>query len=356
MSNRFETYNLKVAFTKDCNYDCEYCGGSKRRDLFPVPAKMEDFRAEPISTGSISTDQLLLLLGNFRRHGFAGIRPTGGEPTLRRDWDVIVEKTAEMGFKGVDITTNGSLLTQYLDRNNGRLPHGLSTVKVSLDTCDADEFRRITRGGDLNEVTKGIELIADQVWVRANVVLTRSNSEPEKIARLLNFCHHLGMKQVQFLDLVYYSNLPGVDSGAWEREFVAWPEFYRIINEIYPGIKFDLKIPEPVGVNFYSSTLDNGLIVTFKDSTVTSRDLECDNCPIYCQEGRCLIRIGTDGNVTPCPDYEAKLWHFNGPRSIQDGTFDDQIDRIRCIAEESERLPTLETFARRHNLCLPEEH
>lgn len=356
MERIFDTYNLKVAFSGNCNLNCNYCGGSKDRHIWPVPGKMEDYRAEPINTGSISTDQLLELLQNFRRHGFAGIRPTGGEPTLRRDWDVVVEKAANMGFNDVDITTNGTTLTQYLNHHNGKIPNGLSTVKVSLDTCDPEEFRKITGGGDLNKVIRGIEAIADQVWVRANNVLLRSNNKPEKIARFLDFCHNLGMKQVQFLDLVHYPNLPSADPKFWEEEFVAWPEFHQTIKKVYPDIKFDLRIPKPVGVNFYSATLNNGLVVSFKDSTTTSRDSLCNQCPIYCQEGRCLIRIGTDGNITPCPDYEAKLWHFNGPKAINDGSFDDNIKIIQLIAETSQRLPTLETFAQHHNLRLPEEY
>jgi molybdenum cofactor biosynthesis enzyme MoaA len=348
-----ETLNLKVAFTGNCNLICGYCGGSRDRKSWPVPGKMEDYRAEPISSGNINTNQLLELLFNFRRHGFEGIRPTGGEPTLRQDWDTIVDKAAEMGFKGVDITTNGTTLTRYLSDHDGKLPKGLSTVKVSLDTCDPDEFRQITGGGDLNKVVSGIEAITDQVWVRANTVILRSNCKAEKISKFLDFCHKIGMKQVQFLDLVYYPNLPGADPKFWENEFVAWPEFLQTIKTVYPDIKFDSQVPELVGAIFHSATLKNGLVVTFKDSTSTSRDSGCNSCPVYCQEGRCLIRIGTDGNVTFCPDYEAKLWHFNGPKAIKDGTFDKNIEHIRSIVETSQRTQTIETFATRHNLRLP---
>jgi len=315
---------------------------------------MEDFRVAPLETGNISTDQLLNVLQAFKQEGFQSIRPTGGEPTIRRDWDRIVNEAADMGYKGVDITTNGATLSWYVKHHEGKLPSGLSTVKVSLDTCDPEEFRKITGGGDLSKVMRGVEEIADQVWVRANTVLLRSNATPEKISSLLNFAQNLGMKQVQFLDLVYYPNMPGADPSFWEKEFIAFPEFKSIMEQIVPGIHFE-QASGQFGVNFHKATLDNGLVITFKDSTSTMRDPMCETCPVYCQEGRCLVRVGTDGNVTFCPDYQGELWHFNGPESIKDGTFSENADTIKQIVQNSERKRTIEIFAERHNLRLPEQ-
>jgi molybdenum cofactor biosynthesis enzyme MoaA len=246
------------------------------------------------------------------------------------------------------------LLSHYLDNHNSKLPKGLSTVKVSLDTYDPEEFKRITRGGDLNKIMDGVSRISSQTWVRANTVVLRSNTTPEKIKGLIDFCQSLGMKQVQFLDLVYYSNLPSANPNFWEEQFVGWPEFARVFKQVQPEAKFT-ELTNQFGVNFHSTKLDNGFIITFKDSTSTMRDPMCATCPLYCQEGRCLVRVATDGNVTFCPDYKAELPHFNGVRTLQDGSFDQKVNEIAKIVESSIRMRTIEIFAKKHNLKLPDE-
>ncbi len=349
-----EQLSIKIAFSPKCNFRCDYCGGSEDRENISIPAAMEDYRAEHISTGCISTDQVLNLLKAFHDNGFVSVRPTGGEPMLRPDWDNLVSSLSRIGYRGIDITTNGILLSHYLNTHEGKLPQGLSTLKVSLDTYDAKEFKKITKGGDLYKVVDGITKVTEQTWVRANTVILRSNSTPEKIKGLVDFCRNLGMKQIQFLDLVYYSNLPNANSELWEKEFVAWPEFERIFKQVYTDVVFT-EPSNQFGVNFHRAELNDGFVITFKDSTSTMRNPSCESCQTYCQEGRCLIRVGTDGNVTFCPDYKAELWHFNGMDALNKGNLNFEIDKIASIVESSIKKRTIEIFAQKHNLKLPNE-
>lgn len=351
---RLSTVSIKLALTSNCNLNCAYCDGPLNRSKLSTPAAMEDYRAENISTGSISTDQVLNILKAFNDRGFVSVRPTGGEPTLRQDWDKVVDSLSSIGYRGIDITTNGMLLSHYLDTHQDKLPGGLSTVKVSLDTDNPEEFKKITGGGDLYKLMDGVSRISKQVWVRANTVVLRSNSTPERIKDIIDFSQNLGIKQIQFLDLVHYSNLSGADPLYWEKEFIAWPEFKNIFRQVYPDAQFT----EPnnqFGVNFYKTELNNGFVVTFKDSTSTMRDPKCASCPVYCQEGRCLVRVATDGNITFCPDYKAELPHFNGVKTLKNGTFSSEVDNIANIVEQSKRVRTIEIFAQKHNLKLPNE-
>lgn len=353
--SRLEALNqisVKVAFSPACNLQCEYCGGSIDRKSSPIPAAMEDYRSENMLTGSISTDKLLLVLDQLYKAGFNSIRPTGGEPTLRSDWDYVVDQAAKIGYQGVDITTNGVTLNTYLDSHDGKLPVGLSTIKLSLDTCDPEEFRHVTGGADLNKIMSGVKRITDQVFVRANTVLLRRNLTPEKLANFMEFIHKNGLHQVQFLDLVYYPNLPNANKEFWEEEFVAFPEFRQVFAQVFPEVKFTRSSGQ-FGVNFFQTTLPDGLIVSFKDSTTTMRDKSCRECPLLCQEGRCLIRVGTDGNITFCPDYGAELLHFNGLQAIEDGTFDQQLAVLADIAKSSRSTRTIELFAKCYDLKLP---
>lgn len=362
VQNMLEHTSIKVAFSTTCNFICEYCGGGKNRAHSGYPAAMEDYRATPINHGKIlSTSELLSALQSLREAGFGQIRPTGGEPTLNPDWANLVEGAANMGYS-VDITTNASLLNRYLDIH-GKLPDGLSMVKVSLDTDDPEEFRKISGGkGDLKDIEKAIQRIIELgVYVRANTVLIRENCNPNKLKRIIEYAKSLGIPQVQFLDLVYYPNYPSQNTEVlegnksyWEKQFVAFEEFQDVLVSIYPEAKFELASGQ-FGVNFWKATLDNGVVITFKDSTTTMRDEKCFACTEFCQEGRCLLRLGTDGNVTPCPDYRAELPdHFNVLESVSNGSFEENIGVIIRAFWAAERTRTIELFAKKHGLVLPE--
>lgn len=340
--------SAKVAFSPTCNLHCIYCRGDNvKRD---ISASMEDFRRQPLETGCLSTEVLLDVLRHLHQEGLRQIRPTGGEPLLRKDWDVIVSEAARMGYSDVDITTNGILLETYL-QEHGSLPQGLSIVKVSLDTHDPDQFRKITGGGDLQKVIEGIKAISGKVYTRANRVLTRSEMNEKELMEFITFCQEIGLNGVQYLDLVYYNNLPNANPQFWEREFVPFSEFRDLASRVLGVDLVALKKPD-TGVLFHQAELSNGFKITFKDSTITRRDEMCQTCPVYCQEGRCLVRIATDGNVTVCPDYRGELPSFNVVSSIGDGTLHDEMGKIADIFISTQQLPTLETFMKKHGLKL----
>ncbi|MFH0749357.1 MAG: radical SAM protein, partial [Candidatus Gottesmanbacteria bacterium] len=234
MNEIIHEISAKVAFSPTCNLRCVYCRGS--RSDTTLPASMEDFRRQPLETGSISTEVLLSVLQHLHEEGLRQIRPTGGEPLLRNDWDVVVNEAARMGYSDVDITTNGILLENYLDRH-GSLPEGLSMVKISLDTHDPNKFKEITGGGELKRVIEGIKAINGRVYTRANRVLLRSDMNERELVEFITFCQKIGLNGVQYLDLVHYSNMPSANASFFENEFVAFPEFKSLAEKVL-GIEF----------------------------------------------------------------------------------------------------------------------
>lgn len=340
--------DVKVAFTSECNLRCGYCEG-KSGFRNGKPGAMEDFRKTPLETGNISTTSLLIVLSEMHSYGIEGMSPTGGEPLLRPDWDVVVKEASRIGYTRIGVTTNGILLEPYIEKHGG-LPTGLNFIKLSLDTHDPEKFREITGGGLLEKVIRGVRAVSKDVYVRANKVLLRSDLND--IKPYLDFCNNLGLKEVSFLDLVYYPNRGNIrDKKFFESEFVGFEEFNRIIEEAY-GVSF-VPSGRPGGVAFYKAYLPNGLKLSFKDSRVTKRDSQCETCPVYCQEGRCLIRIATDGNLTICPDYKGELPSINALEAIKNGTFMQEIDTIMEVFTTSRQVRTIEEFAKRHRVRLP---
>jgi cyclic pyranopterin phosphate synthase len=158
---------LRISLTDHCNLRCVYC----------MP---EDMTFRP-NAELLQDDELLLLVRLFANMGFDKIRLTGGEPTVRLHVvDLVRQIAATPGVRSLSMTTNGVLL-QRLARPLAEA--GLQRVNVSLDTLDADKFRRVTRWGTLDDVWSGI-LAAEEAGltpIKINAVVVRGYNEPDVV-------------------------------------------------------------------------------------------------------------------------------------------------------------------------------
>lgn len=338
-----ENINLRVAISSECNLNCVYCEGvaGYKPDK---PGAMEDFRKNPKKYGNINTKTLLDIVKLFRDGGFIGLTLTGGEPLLNKDWDKIVKKVSDIGMSRVEITTNGILLENYLQKK-GKLPQGLTLVKISLDTIDPVRFKEITRGGDINKVIRVVKKISPYVKTRANKVLLRSDLN--NLADYFDFCHKIGFQEVSLLDLIIYTNR----SNFWERDFFKkeYISFPEVRKYLFKNLDVDFNDTHKYGHVFI---LPNGLKIIMKDSHLAVRNDNCLSCPVYCQEGIYTVRIGTDGNITMCPDYKAELLSIDGPTELKKGTLSKKIKEMVSIFNSAKKIEPFEEYLRRHNLIL----
>jgi cyclic pyranopterin phosphate synthase len=176
---RHITY-LRVSVTDRCDFRCVYCMSEHmtflpKRDL-------------------LTLEELDRLCAAFIRKGVRRIRITGGEPLVRRDVMSLFERLGSRivsgGLDELTLTTNGSQLSRY-----AKMLHraGVRRVNVSLDTRDADRFRRITRWGELGPVLKGIDAALHAgLSVKINTVALRGVNEDE-ISDMLEWAHGSGM-------------------------------------------------------------------------------------------------------------------------------------------------------------------
>ncbi|MDI6694399.1 MAG: GTP 3',8-cyclase MoaA [Anaerolineales bacterium] len=158
---------LRISLTDHCNLRCVYC----------MP---EDMIFRP-NAELMQDDEILRLVQLFVNLGFDKFRLTGGEPTVRAHVVDLVRELAHIpGVRSFSMTTNGVLL--------GRLARplaeaGLQRINISLDTLDAEKFRRLTRWGTLEDVWQGI-LSAEQAGLRPiklNVVVVRGYNEADVV-------------------------------------------------------------------------------------------------------------------------------------------------------------------------------
>jgi cyclic pyranopterin phosphate synthase len=150
--------------------------------------------------------------------GISKVRLTGGEPLVRLGIVELVGQIASIpGIDDLAMTTNGVLLSRYA---KDLADAGLQRVNISLDTLDAERFRRITRCGDLQDVLTGIEA-ARQAWLRPikiNTVVIRGLNDGE-VVDLAAKTLEADWWNIRFIELMPVGN-GGLMTQSWEDKVV----------------------------------------------------------------------------------------------------------------------------------------
>jgi len=157
---------LRVSVTDRCNYGCVYC--------IPDGGVAHTERAEVLSF-----EEIAALVCVFASLGVRRVRLTGGEPTARRDLVALVRLLRAIpGIDDIALSTNGHLLPELAAPLRDA---GVDRLNVSVDSLDADRFRRITRRGDLARVLAGIEAAraAGFSSIKRNTVAIRGGNDDE---------------------------------------------------------------------------------------------------------------------------------------------------------------------------------
>src|SRR5450759_430682 len=165
--------NMRISVTDRCNFRCQYC--------MPEEGMVWMKKNELLTFEEIErTVQIVARLGVSK------IRLTGGEPLMRKELPLLVEKIARVPeIDDIALTTNGYFLTeQAVDLYNA----GLKRITVSMDSLDASKFAEVTRRDYFNKVWTGLDLLQALPIgpIKINVVLMRgvNDDEIEKFAGL----------------------------------------------------------------------------------------------------------------------------------------------------------------------------
>ena len=110
--------------------------------------------------------------------GISRLKVTGGEPLVRIGCtDLIAQLKAVDGIEEVTLTTNGILLSKYLD---DLLRAGTDAVNISLDTLDKEKYRAITGFDQLENVLQSIDdCLSRGVHLKINCVLQQGLNDDE---------------------------------------------------------------------------------------------------------------------------------------------------------------------------------
>lgn len=180
--NRNITY-LRVSVTDRCNLRCVYCMPEGGLDLLKKKQilSIEEI-AEVIKVGA--------------ELGIKKIRLTGGEPLVRKGIVDLVKMINQIkGIKEVTMTTNGILLPKYADALKKA---GLNRVNISLDSVSPEEYSKITRGGNLENVFEGIRAAKKVGLTPVKINVVKLSKDKQNLSALKEFVATEGA-QVRFI-------------------------------------------------------------------------------------------------------------------------------------------------------------
>jgi len=164
---------LRISLTDRCNLRCFYC----------IPP--EGIAAKPREE-ILRLEEVLNVAKIALRLGIDKIRLTGGEPLLRKGIIPFIRALNLLpGLQDLAITTNGLLLPELGEQLRRS---GVRRLNISLDTLDPAAYRKITRGGDFDQVwqgiTRAISLGFDPIKINAVALKGLNDDQWVNLARL----------------------------------------------------------------------------------------------------------------------------------------------------------------------------
>ncbi len=159
--------SVRLSLTDRCDLACIYCRPDKRDGYLEDRLEIEAWKT---------------MAAGLVRAGVRRVRLTGGEPLLHPAVVEVVAFLGTLGLEDLALTTNATRLERHA---RALRDAGLRRVNVSLDTLDAERFRRMTRGGRLDVVLRGVDAALaagfDEIKLNAVVVQGENDAELEEL-------------------------------------------------------------------------------------------------------------------------------------------------------------------------------
>ncbi len=220
---------IRLSVTDQCDLRCFYC----------MPEGYRDFE-EPKHW--LSFDEIERVIRAFSTLGTRRVRITGGEPLVRKDLPVLINKLNQLdGVEDLSLSTNATRLHKQAQQLSDA---GITRINVSLDTLKAERFKQIT-GGKFDKVMAGL-MTAKQAGfkpIKINMVAMQGINDDE-IEDMVEFCiehdftlrfietmpmgdtgrqaseHYLDLKQVKQRLSERYELIPGTMPGGGPARYV----------------------------------------------------------------------------------------------------------------------------------------
>ena len=177
----------RISLTDKCNLKCVYC--------MPEDRVYEN----KLINDTLSLYDYKFIINGLAQIGISKIRFTGGEPLLYPNLAELIRYAYfECNIDDIAITTNGIGLDKiaYELKENG-----LKSVNISLDSLKSYKYKSITRGGNLTDVLKSINVcLSLGIKVKINCVVINGFNDDE-IYDFINMTNYYPI-DVRFIELM----------------------------------------------------------------------------------------------------------------------------------------------------------
>ncbi|TVQ67456.1 MAG: GTP 3',8-cyclase MoaA [Oceanospirillales bacterium] len=264
---------VRLSVTDRCDFRCVYC----------MTEKMTFLPRDQVLT----LEEIGRVASVFVDLGVEKVRLTGGEPLVRRDVMQLVDYIGTLGLKDFTMTTNGSQLPRFA---KSLKDSGMHRLNISLDSLDAEKFKRITRNGDLRKVIDGIDAAQQAGFqrIKLNTVIMRGRNDDE-ILDLIEFVRQRG------IDISFIEEMPlgEVSDHGREETFCSSDEVKEVIEQRYSltAIK-----QQTGGPSRYYAMQDSPSRIGFISPHSHNFCGDCNRVRVTA-EGRLLLCLGNEHSI-----------------------------------------------------------
>lgn len=262
---RDHTY-LRISLTERCNLRCTYCMPANGIPLSPKSHLM-------------TYEEIYKIAKTFVNNGVTKIRLTGGEPLVRKDIPIILEKLATLPVE-LSITSNAVIIDKFIDILK---KYNVNKINVSLDSLDESKFKHITRRHEFKKVYNNILLLVKEGFtVKVNVVLIKGFNDNE-IINFINFTKDLPVV-IRFIEFMPF------DGNKWDMsKMISYAEVMTYVNNAFAEDKIERLQDAP------NDTSKNYKIKNYKGSFAVISSVTnpfCDSCN--------RLRLTANGQIKNC--------------------------------------------------------
>jgi len=200
---------LRLAVTDRCNLRCAYC----------MPLNIKYLPKKEL----LDYEEMLRLCNVLAQMGITKVRITGGEPFVRKEIDYFISELNQIkGIEQIHLTTNGTLVNPYIPQLKTM---GIKSVNLSLDSLNADRFKKITYSNDFDLVMNSIDqFLKHKIKLKTNMVVMSGVNEQDILPMA-------ALGKTKAINIRFIEEMP-FNGGQKNEAEIAFLSYKKIIQKI----------------------------------------------------------------------------------------------------------------------------
>ena len=283
---------LRLAITDRCNLRCQYCMPAHGIDI----VKRQEL---------LTYKEMYRITRVLSELGVDKVRLTGGEPFVRKDFVNFLESLSfNKNLKEINITTNGALISKYIDDLEKMK---INAINLSIDSLNREKFFEITRRDVFPKVIQTYhDLLKSNLKLKLNMVI-QSGVNTDEIIDFIELTKN-DKVSVRFIE-----EMPFNGEGIREvKEVWNYTKILKTINAHYQKVENVVSAKSSTSKNFKI----NGYKGSFGIIPAFTRTI-CTDCN--------RIRITSTGLFKNCLFDDGV---FNIRDFIRNGASDDEMKQL----------------------------